>query len=142
VQQAKAAPAPATPRMPDQTTRVRIQDLIDKIQDVYFDYDRYSLRPEAMDTLKSNARTLTEIIQQYPEFKLTIEGHADERGTAEYNLGLGEARAKQAKEFLTGLGLPAAQLSTVSYGKEKPICTETTESCYQKNRRAHIARVL
>jgi peptidoglycan-associated lipoprotein len=129
------------PRMPDSATKVQIQDLLNRIQDVYFDYDKHSLRPDAMSALQSDARTLTQIIQQYPDFKLTVEGHCDERGSAEYNLGLGDARAQQAKEFLVTLGLPAAQLQTVSYGKEKPVCSTQSEDCWQKNRRAHIAQV-
>ena len=128
--------------MPDQATKMKIQDLINRIQDAYFDYDKHTLRPDAQSTLQSDAKTLSEIIQQYPKFSLTVEGYCDERGSAEYNIALGEARAQQAKQFLVGLGLPAAQLKTVSFGKEKQVCSEHDEACWQKNRRAHIAEVI
>ena len=134
--------ASTRPDMPDHATRVQIQDLINRIQDAYFDYDQHALRPDAMSTLQADAKTLAEIISQYPKFNLTVEGYCDERGSAEYNLALGEARAQQAKEFLVGLGLPSAQLKTVSYGKERQVCTEQNETCWQKNRRAHIAEVI
>ena len=128
--------------MPDSATKLRIQDLINRIQDAYFDYDKHSLRPDAMSTLQADAKTLAQIISQYPKFSLTVEGYCDERGSAEYNLALGEARAQQAKEFLVSLGLPSTQLKTVSYGKEHQVCTEQNEACWQKNRRAHIAEVI
>jgi peptidoglycan-associated lipoprotein len=134
--------ASTRPDMPDHATRVQIQDLINRIQDAYFDYDQHALRPDAMSTLQADAKTLAEIISQYPKFNLTVEGYCDERGSAEYNLALGEARAQQAKEFLVSLGLPSAQLKTVSYGKERQVCTEQNETCWQKNRRAHIAEVI
>lgn len=126
--------------MPDAATRARIQELLDRIQDAYFDYDKHNIRPDAETTLKADAKTLTDIITQYPDFKLTVEGHCDERGSDEYNMSLGDARAKQAKEYLTSLGLPANQLAVVSYGKERPQCTEHDEACWQKNRRAHITQ--
>jgi len=134
--------ASTRPDMPNHATRVQIQDLINRIQDAYFDYDQHALRPDAMSTLQADAKTLAEIISQYPKFNLTVEGYCDERGSAEYNLALGEARAQQAKEFLVSLGLPGAQLKTVSYGKERQVCTEQNETCWQKNRRAHIAEVI
>lgn len=148
---ARPAPRTATPSpvvasnksaMPDAATKNRIQDLINRIQDVYFDYDKHNLRPDAMNALQADARTLTQIISQYPKFNLTVEGYCDERGSAEYNIALGEARAQQAKEFLVTLGLPSAQLKTVSYGKERQVCAEHDEACWQKNRRAHIAEVI
>ena len=150
--EAKAAPASApqpapvhvaqnsTPAMPDAVTKIRIQELIDRIQDVYFGYDKHNLTPEAESTLESDAKTLREILQQYPNYKLTVEGFCDERGSEEYNLALGDERAKKAEEFLVNLGLPAGQLRTVSFGKEKPVCTEHTEACWQRNRRAHITQ--
>ena len=125
--------------MPDHATRVQIQDLINRIQDAYFDYDQHALRPDAMSTLQADAKTLAEIISQYPKFNLTVEGYCDERGSAEYNLGLGDQRASATKEFLVSLGVPSDRLKTVSYGKERPQCSEATEDCYQKNRRAHFA---
>ncbi len=128
------------PRIPDAATRARIQDLLNRIQDAYFDYNKHTLRPDAESALKTDAQTLADIIKQYPDFKLTVQGYADERGSDEYNLALGDARAKQTKEYLSNLGLPDNQLATISYGKEKPVCTEHDEDCWQKNRRTHITQ--
>lgn len=134
----EAAAAPQRPQMPDAKTRARIEELLAKIQDAYFDYDKHTIRPDAEATLRADAGTLSDIIRQYPAFKLQVQGHCDERGSDEYNLALGDARAKTAKEYLVNLGLPAEQLNTVSYGKQKPTCTDASEDCYQKNRRAHL----
>jgi peptidoglycan-associated lipoprotein len=147
--QAATRPAPSTPvreasttrpAMPDAATRAQIQDLLNRIQDAYFDYDKSTIRSDAQAALAADAKTLSEIIRQYPNYKLTIQGFCDERGSDEYNMALGDARAKQAKEFLIGLGLPGNQLLTVSFGKSRPVCTEDTESCWQKNRRTHITQ--
>jgi peptidoglycan-associated lipoprotein len=127
--------------MPDAATRARIQDLINRIQDAYFDYNKHTLRPDAQSTLQADAKTLSEILHQYPDFKLTVEGHCDERGSDEYNMSLGDARAQQAKDYLVNLGLPGQQLNVVSFGKENPVCTEHDEECWKKNRRAHITDV-
>jgi peptidoglycan-associated lipoprotein len=133
--------ASSTPsRLPDAATRARIQDLLNRIQDAYFDYDKHTLRPDAETALKTDAQTLADIIKQYPDFKLTVEGNCDERGSDEYNLALGDARAKQTKEYLSTLGLPSDQLATISYGKDKPVCTDHDEACWQRNRRAHITQ--
>jgi peptidoglycan-associated lipoprotein len=129
-----------TPRMPDAATRARIQDLLNRIQDAYFDYNKHTIRPDAEAALKTDAQTLADILRQYPDFKLTVEGYCDERGSEEYNIALGDARAKQAKEYLSSLGVPANQLRTVSYGKDKPVCTDHDEACWQKNRRAHVTQ--
>lgn len=104
------------------------------IGDVYFDFDEADLRPEAREQLAQNASWLRE----NPEFTSTIEGHADERGTNEYNLALGERRANVAKDYLVSLGVSADRLSTISYGEERPVCTDSSESCWQRNRRAHF----
>jgi peptidoglycan-associated lipoprotein len=127
-------------RTPDAVTKMRIQDLLNQIQDIYFDYDKHSLRPDAVATLQADVKTLREILRDYPEYKLTIQGYCDERGSDEYNLALGDSRAKKAEDFLVTLGMPADQLRTISYGKERPVCTEHSESCWQKNRRAHITQ--
>ena len=123
---------------PNAAIRARIDELIGRIQDAYFDYDQHSLRSDAIATLASDSKELAEILQQYPGYKLKIEGYCDERGSAEYNVALGDARAKAAKDYLVSAGVPATQLDTVSYGKENPVCTEHNESCWQKNRRVHI----
>lgn len=125
-------------RLPDAATRARIQELLDRIQDAYFDYNKHTLRPDAETALKTDAQTLADILKQYPDFKLTVAGYADERGSEEYNMALGDARAKQTKEYLSDLGIPSNQLATISYGKDKPVCTDHTEDCWQKNRRTHI----
>lgn len=127
-------------RMPDAATKARIQDLLDRIQDAYFDYNKHNLRPDAEATLQKDAQTLGDILKQYPDYKLTVQGHCDERGSEEYNLALGDARAKQAKEYLATLGVPGGQLQTISYGKDKPVCDDHDEACWQRNRRAHITQ--
>lgn len=127
-------------RMPDAATRARIQDLLNRIQDAYFDYDKHTIRPDAQSALRTDAQTLGDIIRQYPEFKLTVEGYCDERGSEEYNMALGDARAKQAKEFLASMGVPGDQLNVISFGKDKPVCSDHDEDCWQKNRRAHITQ--
>ena len=127
-------------RTPSEATKAQIQDLLNRIQDVYFDYNKHAIRPDAETTLQADAKTLREILAQYPTYKLTVEGFCDERGSDEYNMALGDARAKNAREFLERLGLPASQLTVVSFGKERPVCTEHTEECWQRNRRAHITQ--
>jgi len=139
----RTAPPVSTPpaqasRYPDKATRDRIDTLLARISDAYFDYDKHSLRPDAVKTLEADSIELRDILKQYPDYKLVIEGHADERGSDEYNLGLGDARAKSAKEYLIQVGIPGPQLSIVSYGKERPVCTDHEETCWQKNRRVHI----
>jgi peptidoglycan-associated lipoprotein len=102
--------------------------------DIFFDYDQFDLRQDARDRLAQNAKFLT----SHPEFILTIEGHADERGTNDYNLALGEKRANAAKEYLATLGVGGDRLRTVSYGEERPFCGESNEACWSQNRRAHF----
>ena len=132
--------ATAAPRnnYPDAATRARIDELIGRIQDAYFDYDTHTLRSDAISTLAADSKELAQILQQYPNYKLKIEGYCDERGSAEYNVALGDARAKSAKDYLVNAGVPSNSLDTVSYGKENPVCTEHDEACWQKNRRVHI----
>lgn len=134
----EAPPPPTRSKYPDAATQARIDELIARIQDAYFDYDKHAIRSDAQATLTADAKALGDILRQYPAYKLTIEGHCDERGSDEYNLALGDARARNARDFLSQLGIPAEQLTLVSMGKEKPQCTEHDESCWQKNRRAHI----
>lgn len=101
---------------------------------VNFDFDKYDLRADAIRTLGDDAAT----IKQHSQFKVRIEGHCDERGTVEYNLALGERRARAAYDYLVSLGVPADRLKTVSYGKEVPVCKESTEDCWARNRRARF----
>jgi peptidoglycan-associated lipoprotein len=127
-----------TPRYPNAATRARIDELIARIQDAYFNYNQHTLRTDAVSTLNADSKELATIMSQYPDYKLTIQGYCDERGSAEYNLALGEARAKAAKDYLVSVGVSASQLNTVSFGKEKQLCDEHDEACWQKNRRVHI----
>jgi peptidoglycan-associated lipoprotein len=99
---------------------------------VHFDYDRYQLREQDRSILQRQASWL----QKYPQVRISIEGHCDERGTREYNLALGARRANAVKEYLVSLGLSSGRVETISYGKERPICTESSEGCYAQNRRA------
>ncbi|MDX2224794.1 MAG: peptidoglycan-associated lipoprotein Pal [Rhodospirillaceae bacterium] len=98
---------------------------------VNFDFDKYDLRADAQAILRGQAAWLN----QNPSRTLTIEGHADERGTREYNLGLGERRANSVKNYLVSLGVAASRVKTISYGKERPTCVASEESCWAKNRR-------
>lgn len=133
-------PKPSTPasRYPDAATRAHIDQLLARIEDAYFDYDKATLRADALKSLEKDSTELRNILKDYPDYKLTIEGHCDERGSAEYNIALGEKRAAAAKEYLVNVGIPGTQLNTVSYGKEKPSCESHEEGCWQKNRRVHI----
>lgn len=104
------------------------------VQDVFFDYDSFELRPDARQQLASDAKFLVD----HPNIRFTVEGHCDERGSTEYNLALGDSRANTTKEALIRAGVGADRIHSISYGKEKPVCTESTEACWQQNRRAHF----
>ncbi len=114
------------------------QRLTQQVQDVFFAYNEYNVEEDARTTLTRDATAIKTILTDFPSASLIIEGHCDERGSAEYNLGLGDRRATSTKEFLVQLGVPGDRLRTVSYGKERPQCTDATEECYARNRRAHI----
>jgi peptidoglycan-associated lipoprotein len=134
------APPPPPPPPPPAVTKRAFPDVLSsEVQDAYFDYDKSDIRPDARDALTRNAAALKSILADYPNATVVVEGHCDERGSAEYNLGLGDRRATSAKDFLVQLGVPADRLKTISYGKERPVCTEHEESCWQKNRRAHFS---
>jgi peptidoglycan-associated lipoprotein len=100
------------------------------LKDIYFDFDQYDLRTDARDTLKTHA----EWLKDKTSAQVQIEGHCDERGTGEYNLALGAKRAQVAKDYLVTLGVSAGRITTISYGKELPVCTDHTEDCWQRNR--------
>jgi peptidoglycan-associated lipoprotein len=104
------------------------------LSDAFFDYDQADLREDARSALAADAQWL----KKYPTVQVLIEGHCDERGTAAYNLALGDRRANAVKEYVVSLGVEGSRLRTVSYGKERPFCTESTESCWQQNRRGHF----
>ena len=110
-----------------------------ELGDVFFDYDKSDVTEGGRGTLTRNADKLKQLLTDYPTAIVTIEGHCDERGSAEYNLGLGDRRALSAMDFLKQLGVSADRMRTVSYGKERPQCTDANEDCYQKNRRAHFS---
>ena len=131
-------PAPPPPAPPSVREEPLTQMLERLVTDLYFDYDKYEVREDARSVLTRNADSLKQIFAKYPSANITVEGHCDERGSAEYNLGLGDRRSSSARDFLVQLGVPADKLKTISYGKERPQCTDTSEDCYQKNRRAHF----
>lgn len=109
-----------------------------QVQDVFFAYGEFNIPDESRSILTRDAEAIRSILRDFPSASLIVEGHCDERGSAEFNLGLGDRRATSAKDILVQLGVPAEKLRTVSYGKERPQCTEQTEECYARNRRAHI----
>jgi peptidoglycan-associated lipoprotein len=126
---------------PEKAPRAKegFEQQIGHLQDAYFDYDSNDIRGDAQTALTADAATLKQIFADFPSATIIVEGHCDERGSAEYNLGLGDRRASAAKDFLVQLGVSADKLKTVSYGKERPVCTEASEDCYQRNRRAHFS---
>jgi len=143
----RTAPANTTPNQPTQTARstgmpaqvrVTLNERLAHMEDALFDYDKATIRTDATTALKDDVSVVKGILGDYPSQKLVIEGHADERGSDEYNIALGDKRARAAEDFLTTMGIPNVQLTVISYGKERPICTDQSEACWQKNRRAHI----
>ena len=132
-------PAPPPPPPPP-PPKISGADLLNRdAQDAYFDYDKSDIREDARMALTRDADVLRQIFAADPTFNVVIEGHCDERGSAEYNLGLGDRRATSAKDFLVGLGLPESKIRIISYGKERPVCTDADEACYQRNRHVHLA---
>jgi peptidoglycan-associated lipoprotein len=104
-----------------------------RVNDIHFAFDKYDLDAKAKETTKELATLLSKT-----NAKVVIEGNCDERGTKEYNLALGDKRTNAAKQYLISLGIPSTRIDTISYGKEKPICTESTEECWAKNRTDHF----
>jgi len=131
-------PPPAKPQ-PPKVTISSSEILSREAQEIYFDYDMSDLRADAVRAATANADLLKRIFAQDSRFTVLIEGNCDERGSAEYNLGLGDRRATSLKDFYVMQGLPADRIKTISYGKEKPVCTDANEACYQKNRHDHMA---
>jgi peptidoglycan-associated lipoprotein len=125
----------SAPPPPPRAAEPSLQELFDKeVKDAFYDLDKADIRADARDALSQTAQFL----RSYPQLKVAIEGHCDERGSTEYNLALGDRRAAAAKQFLVSLGISADRMQTVSYGKERPFCSASTEECWQQNRRAHI----
>jgi peptidoglycan-associated lipoprotein len=130
------APQPPAPTEEEIFARMSLADLNAKrpLDDVLFEYDKAELSDKARASLQKNATWLG----KWTSTKITIEGHADSRGTNEYNLSLGERRAAAVRDYLATLGVPASRISIVSKGEEQPLCTEETEGCWAQNRRAHF----
>ena len=125
---------PAPPPPPPAPT-VTDEDLFSQnIKDVYFDYDKADVRADQQSSIQADVAFLN----QHANINLTIEGHCDERGSTDYNLALGDKRASAVKDALTSAGVNASRIKTISYGKEKPFCTESNEACWQQNRRGHL----
>jgi peptidoglycan-associated lipoprotein len=110
------------------------KELATKLEDIHFDFDKSDIRDDAKPILKN----LSAILSSDAKKHVVIEGNCDARGTSEYNLALGDRRANEAKTYLVSLGILSERIKTISYGKEKPLCTESTEECYQTNRRDHF----
>ena len=128
-------PATPPPAMAASAPALTDEQLFEQsVQDVYFDYDKYALRPADQSIVEQDAAFL----QSHPGMKILIEGHCDDRGSEEYNLALGENRAESLKKALIGGGLDAGRIKVISYGSEKPFCKEDSEECWQKNRRDHL----
>ena len=120
---------------PSTTSNATEEELFSRnVKDIYFDYDKYDVRVDQQSSLQGDAQFL----QQHSNIHITIEGHCDERGSTEYNLALGASRADAVKNALIQAGVGGDRIRTISYGKEKPFCTESNESCWQQNRRGHF----
>ncbi len=131
-----APPPPVTAPASKGTLESRVQS---DLRDALFDYDSNNIRDDTRATLTADADAIKRILADFPMASINVEGHCDERGSAEYNLGLGDRRSTSARDFLTQLGIPPDRLRTISYGKERPVCTESDENCWQRNRRAHFS---
>jgi peptidoglycan-associated lipoprotein len=132
-------PPPPPPPQAAAPTRTGADVINQDVKDVYFDYNKNDIRGDSQATLQTDADVLKKVLADDPNIAVLIEGNCDERGSAEYNLALGDRRAQAAKDYLVQLGVAADRLKTVSYGKEKPVCTEASEDCYQRNRHDHFA---
>jgi peptidoglycan-associated lipoprotein len=132
-------PPPPPPRdTPAPPPTVSISELFRRnVQDILFDYDKSDIRPDQVARLQSNAAFL----KDHPEVRFTVDGNADERGSQEYNLGLGDRRANAVREFLSMQGIVGNRVTTVSYGEERPVCRDSSEDCFQRNRRAGFTQV-
>lgn len=116
-----------------------VDRLAREVQDAYFDFGSSDIRDDACATLERDAHVLTAILQDFPDVRITVEGHCDDIGSAEYNLELGYRRAEVARGLLEQLGVPASRLKAVTRGQTGPVCVEDSETCRAKNRRVHFA---
>ena len=128
------APAPAPPPAPTARPAPEQFAAAKELPDIYFDFDKATIRPDAAQTLQSSADWL----KTNTKSAVLVEGHCDERGTNEYNMALGDRRAKATRDFLVSQGVASSRITTISYGEERPTCTEHNEQCWSKNRRAHL----
>jgi peptidoglycan-associated lipoprotein len=126
------------PRILPRQLAAVIADANGRLEDAFFPYDRSEGGPDAIAALRRDAHILIPVIADFPHVTVAVEGHCDERGSAEYNLALGDRRASQAVAVLQQFGVPASNLIPISFGKEAPQCTESVESCWSRNRRAHL----
>jgi peptidoglycan-associated lipoprotein len=131
-------PAPAE-ASPSPSSEARAEVLASQLQDIHFSYDKDEIPPEEQSVLDSDAMVLKNLFGTDPSILVMIEGHCDERGSAEYNIALGDRRASFIKDTLIRQGIPGDKLSTISYGKERPACLDLTEDCFSRNRRAHFS---
>jgi len=131
----RTPPPPPAAVIPKPAFRERVER---ETQDAYFDFDRSNLREDAREALNKDGEALKSIFREFSTATVVVEGHCDERGSAEYNLALGDRRATEAKQFLSELGVPADHLLKISYGKERPQCAGSNEPCWQLNRRVHL----
>lgn len=136
-QQAEPVKEAPKPEPAKEETNERAASAASGLQPIYFDFDRSFVRDDAKAAMKANA----EWLKANPKVKVRIEGNCDDRGTKEYNQALGQRRASSAKKYLTDLGISAKRISLISYGKEKPVCSESAEECWQKNRRDDLSAV-
>jgi peptidoglycan-associated lipoprotein len=136
----ETAEEPASPVVakPKRSAEAVIAELNGQLRDAFFPYDRSEVTPEALSALRADAALLLPILTEFPSVRVVVEGHCDERGSAEYNIGLGDRRSARARAVLVDYGIPAARIQTISYGKEMLQCTQPAESCWWKNRRVHM----
>lgn len=126
---------PPPPPPPAAAPAPSISDLFNQnVKDAFFDFDKSSIRDDAKDALNGDA----EFLKAHPSVSIIVEGHCDDRGSAEYNMGLGDRRANAVRDYLIQQGVDGSHVRTVSYGKEKPFCTDDNEQCWQQNRRGHL----
>jgi peptidoglycan-associated lipoprotein len=129
-----SAVAPPAPSVSEENIQGAAGAASNALQDIFFDYDSADLRPDAENTLKADAAFL----KAHPGVAVSIQGNCDQRGSEEYNLGLGQRRAAAARSYLANLGVPANEMTSISYGKDRLVCTDNTEDCWQRNRRDHF----
>lgn len=125
---------PPPPPPPAPTRPTAAEAFGTSVSDAYFDFDRADIRSDASEALTRTA----EFLREYPEARVLVEGHCDERGSTEYNIQLGDRRAQAVRDFLQSLGIAPGRLQVVSYGEERPFCNDATEGCWQQNRRGHF----